>query len=181
MPKRVLSIDPGAERLGWSALEKQETDPPIHLGLGYFGIPRKVNGSNTPYQEYRLSLIDFWIDQTPILLDRYKPDEVVCEIVPPNFGGNTAASIQGHLAICASTTIQVIARQRDLPVIQIGATTVKTRIGGDKKASKAKVRNGIIKIMPELERFKKEWTASKVWDVSDAVAIGLTHWGYKCP
>lgn len=180
MPERVLGIDPGAERLGWCVLKRDsKTKPPKYLGLGYFGVPRKVNGSNTPFQEYRLSLLDFWINQTPILLDRYKPDEIVCETVPPDFGGNRAATVQGHLALCAVTTLQVIARQRGLPVSQIGATTVKTRIGGDKKASKAKVRDGVIKIMPELEAFKKEWTTMKLWDIPDAVAIGLTFWGFK--
>lgn len=158
-----------------SKREKRST--PITNGLGYFGIPRKVNeGKKTDYQPYRLSLLDLWIKQTPTLIERYEPDEIVAEIVPPVGSGNFVVATQSQLALCAITTIQVIAKQHDIPLAQIGATTVKTRIGGHKKATKVAVRNGVFKLIPELEDRRKEWT--KMFDISDAVAIGLTHWGY---
>lgn len=184
MPK-VMALDPGAERQGWIILddgtEREKIKPPIHHALGYFGVPRNLKGSkdkkdNTPYQEYRLSLIDLWNEQTPILLERYEPDEVVNEIVPPS-GGSGPTSIQLQLALTAITVVQSIARQFGIPVYQIGATAAKTRIGRGKKATKVEVRNGVFEIMPDLVEFKKEWT--KVFEVSDAAAIGLTHLGYK--
>lgn len=183
--KRVLALDPGAERQGWIVLEGSERHkikPPIHHALGYFGVPRNLKGSkdkkdNTPYQEYRLSVLDLWNEQTPILIERYEPDEVVSEIVPPVGGGNFVVATQSQLALCAITCVQVNAKQLGIPVYQIGATTVKANIGGNKKATKVAVRNGVFKIMPDLEIFKKEWT--KVFEVSDAAAIGLTHMGYK--
>lgn len=165
--------------MGWCVLESEGTKskPPVSHGLGYFGLERQVNGSKLPYQEYRLKLLDFWIETTPNLLESYRPDKVVSEIVPVVGGGNFVVATQSQLAIAAVTVVQVVAKQYGIPVTQIGATTVKTRIGGDKKASKVKVRNGVFKIMPELERFKKEWV--KMFDVSDAVAIGLTDMGYN--
>lgn len=179
--ERILAFDPGAERCGWAALERDKelgkNKPPEHLGLGYFGLERKVNGSKLPYQEYRLKLLDFWISKTPELLDTYRPDMVVTEIVPVVGGGNFVVATQSQLAATAITVVQVIAKQHHIPVAQIGATTTKTKIGGSKKATKVAVRNGVIKIMPELEDFKKEWT--KVFDVSDAVATGLAFWGYS--
>jgi Holliday junction resolvasome RuvABC endonuclease subunit len=176
--RRQLALDPGAERQGWIVLEEQgKNKPPIQHGLGYFGVPRNVNGSKTKYQEYRLSVIELWLEQTPILIERYKPDEVVSEIVPPVGGGNFVVATQSQLALCAITTVQAVAIQHGLPVHQIGATTIKANIGGNKKATKVAVRNGVIKLMPELEEFKKEWT--KVFEVSDAAATGLTHWGFK--
>lgn len=180
MSERLLAFDPGAERQGWIVFERSEKDknkPPTHLGLGYFGVPRNVNGSKTKYQPYRLSVLDLWIEQTPALLDRYQPDEVVSEIVPPVGGGNFVVATQSALALCAITTVQVIAKQRGIPTHQVGATTVKTNIGGNKEATKVGVRNGVIEICPGLEEYKKEWT--KVFEVSDAAAVGLTHWGYK--
>lgn len=180
MSERLLAFDPGAERCGWCALEREskraKSKPPWANGLGYFGVPRQVNGSKTDYQPYRLSLLDLWIEQTPILIERYEPDEIVSEIIPPVGGGNFVVATQSQLALCAITAIQVCAKQLGVPVLQLGATTVKTYIGGNKKATKVAVRNGVFKVIPDLEDHKKEWT--KMFDVSDAVAIGLTHWGY---
>lgn len=182
--ERLLALDPGAERMGWCVLERDgkrfKNKPPEKLALGYFGVPREPNkssGKKTDFQPYRLSLLDFWNEQTPILLERYEPDEVVSEIIPPVGGGNFVVATQSHLALCAITCVQTIAKQHGIPVYQIGATTVKTKIGGGKKATKVAVRNGVFKLMPKLIDHKKEWT--KMFDVSDAVAIGLTHWGYK--
>lgn len=181
IPERILAFDSGAKRMGWAALERETSKPvkdkpPIHLGVGHWGVDREVNGKKLPYQEYRLKLEDYWIAKTPELLV-YRPDAVVCEIVPVVGGGNFVAATQSQLAATAITVVQVIAKQYGIPVYQIGATTVKARIGGGKKATKVKVRDGVIKIMPTLADFKKEWT--KVFDVSDAVAIGLAYWGYK--
>ena len=180
--ERLLSFDPGAERCGWAALEREISEkgknkPPSYLGLGYFGLERRVNGSSTKYQKYRLQLLDFWIEKTPELLDRYRPDIVVAEIVPVVGGGNFVVATQSQLAATAITAIQIIAKQHKIPVEQIGATTTKKRIGGKNKATKVAVRNGVFEIMPELVDFKKEWT--KMFDVSDAVATGLAYWGYR--
>jgi Holliday junction resolvasome RuvABC endonuclease subunit len=181
MSERLLSFDPGAERCGWCVLTRDskrgKRSAPEAKGLGYFGIPRKVNeGKKTDYQPYRLSLLDLWIEKAPHLIESYEPEEIVSEIVPPVGSGGFVVATQSQLALCAITAIQVVAKQRGIPIAQVGATTVKTRIGGGKKATKVAVRNGVFKIIPDLEDRKKEW--SKMFDVSDAVAIGLTHWEY---
>lgn len=180
----VLALDSGAERMGWAILRrdgKRFKSSIRHEASGYFGVPRQPNKSSkkTSFQPYRLSLIDFWIEQTPILFERYEPNEIVSETIPPVGGGNFVVAGQSHLALCAVTTVQVIAKQHGIPVHQIGATSVKKKIGGNSEATKVGVRNGIFKILPELEDRKKEWT--KIFDVSDAIAIGLTHWGYQNP
>lgn len=184
MSERLLAFDPGAERQGWAVLTRDakrfKNKPPEYDGMGYFGVPRKVNESSQKkkdFQPYRLSVIDLWIEQTPILIERYEPDEIVSEIVPPVGGGQFVVATQSHLALCAITTVQTVAKQHGIPVHQIGATTIKARIGGGKKATKVAVRNGVIKLMPSLADFKKEWT--KVFEISDAFGAGLAHWGYK--
>src|SRR3954470_4313696 len=99
---KVLAIDPGAKRLGWAVLEETDKNkPPIYHGSGYFGVERGGNDgkeNKEPYQKYRLRLVDFWIKQAPIMFNRYKPDVVVAEIVPPVGGGNFVVATQSQLA-----------------------------------------------------------------------------------
>jgi len=173
----VISFDPGAERMGYAVLEQSKNKDIKKLGYGQLGVQRQRNKQNKleAYHAYRMRLIDFWLKEAPILIRSFTPDIVVNEIVPVVGGGNFVAATQSQLAGTAITIVQAVAKQYDLPVSQIGATTVKAKIGGGKKATKVAVRNGVFKILPELEVHKKEWT--KVFDVSDAFAIGLTHLG----
>lgn len=180
----ILALDPGAERMGWCVLArdgKRFKSSIRCVASGYFGVAREPNNSNTKtdFQPYRLSLLDFWIKTTPELIERYEPNEVVSEIIPAVGGGNFVVATQSHLALCAINTVQVVAKQYGLPVHQVGATTVKKAVGGNGEATKVQVRNGVLTLLPELEYRRKEWT--KVFDVSDALAIGLTHMGYKNP
>lgn len=177
---KVLGFDPGAFRMGWCVLEKGEDtgSAPKLVGSGVFGLERGSNGSKKEeYQKYRLRLIEFWIEQATYLYRAYKPELVVNEIVPVVGGGNFVLATQGQLAATAITTAQAVALQQKIRVEQIGATTIKKRIGGKKNATKVGVRNGVYAIMPETKRFHSEWT--KVFDCSDAFAIALTHLGYK--
>jgi Holliday junction resolvasome RuvABC endonuclease subunit len=175
---RGLFLDPGAIRMGWCVLDKEEAKnkPPTRVGHGIFGVERERNGSKIPFQEYRLKLLDFWIKVTPDLLTKYNPDVVVAEIVPPVGGGNFVVATQSQLATAAITTVQVVCKQQSVALEQIGATTVKSRIGGSKKATKVMVRKGVLKLMPDTKDFEKEM---KIADLSDAFAIGLAHWGFE--
>lgn len=176
---KVMAFDPGAERMGWAVIsETPKNKPPKWSGSGYFGLKRERNeGKPEPYHEYRLRLLAFWIHKAPELFERYQPNIVVSEIVPVVGGGNFVAATQSQLAGDAITVVQVAALQASLDITQIGANTVKARIGGSKKATKVGVRNGVLKLMPQLENRKSQWV--KMFDESDAIAIALTHLGYK--
>lgn len=173
----VLSFDPGAERMGYAVLKREKNRTIAKLGYGQLGVPRQRNKENKQeaYHEYRMKVIDFWLAEAPALIESFAPDIIVNEIVPVVGGGNFVVATQSQLAGTAITIVQAVAKQRGVPIEQVGATTVKARIGGGKKATKVAVRNGVFKIMPELEVHKKEWT--KVFDISDAFAIGLTYLG----
>ena len=173
----VLAFDPGAERMGYAAMNALPNKPITRLGYGHLGVTRERNSQNKPeaYHGYRMKLIDFWLKMAPELIQTYKPDIIVNEIVPVVGGGNFVAATQSQLAGTAITVVHAIAKQNGIPVEQIGATTVKANIGGGGKATKVAVRNGVFKLIPELEVHKKEWT--KMFDVSDAFAIGLTYLG----
>jgi Holliday junction resolvasome RuvABC endonuclease subunit len=179
---KVLAFDPGGVRQGFACVERsedgQENKPPIYHGSGYFGVKRLTNGKkDEPYQEWRLRIIEFWVEKADDLLRFYKPDRVVSEIVPVVGGGNFVAATQSQLAGTANTTVQSVAVDRGYPIAQVGATTVKAKIGGSKKATKVAVRNGVIKLMPLLADRKRQWT--KIFEEPDALAICLTSLGYS--
>jgi Holliday junction resolvasome RuvABC endonuclease subunit len=169
---RVLGIDPGAERCGWAVLE----DGPTYVASGISGLPRTRNGKKALYQEYRLSLIDYWVGEAHRLL-KTRPDVVVSEVVPvaTSPGSNFILAAQSQLAATVVTTIQVLATLDGIAVKQISAGTMKRKIGGVKDATKPRVRNGVLSIVPELAPRRRDFM--KVFDETDAIAIGLTELG----
>jgi Holliday junction resolvasome RuvABC endonuclease subunit len=172
---KVLAFDPGAVRMGWAVLEKHENKgvigTPILHASGISGVRR----GDLEYQHYRLQLIEFWLERTENLL-QYKPDLVVNEIIPAVGGGNFVVATQSQLAATAITTVQSVTLGKSIPVIQIGATTVKKRIGGNGKATKVQVRNGAM-ALTNTQSLKKYWTS--IMDEPDAIAIGLAAMGYS--
>lgn len=177
---KILAFDPGAERCGYACIEGAKDEKPALIGSGIFGLSRTVNeesGKREEYQKYRLRLIEFWAREAEWLLNSYRPDEVATEIVPVVGGGNFVVATQSQLAATVVTVIQAVCFQNKVPVKQVGATTVKAKIGGSNKATKVKVRNGVLNLMPEQHIRAEGW--KKVFDESDAFAIALTRLGYK--
>jgi Holliday junction resolvasome RuvABC endonuclease subunit len=169
---RLLSYDSGAERMGWSALAGDGATAPVYIDSGIARFPR----NNKPYQTYKLELIRNWTYLGPSQFSTYKPDAIVCETMPAVGFGN---AVQAELAKAAITTVIAMAMEREIPVYQLAAVTVKKQIGGKQNATKVQVRNGVIKLLPELEPRKFEWTDSKkTMDEPDAIAVGLTQLGY---
>lgn len=170
---RVLGFDPGAERCGWAVVD----DGPIYVASGIVATPYN-NGER--YQEYRLRLIDLWIDKARELIDRYEVQRIANELVPPVGGGNFMVAVQSQAVLSMLTVIQAQAMAINLPIHQYGSTTIKARIGGHKKATKVKVRNGVYFFFPELkESMWTEWV--RVHDESDACAVALTDHGLRVP
>ena len=169
---KTLSFDPGAAKMGWACLESEETIlPPIYHDSGLIELPR---GDDEAFQTYKLRVIHYWAHKGRELLEKFKPDEVVSEIVPAM---GFERSVQNQLAQAAITSVQSTAFSVGFSVEQIGATTVKKAIGGNGHATKATVRNGVVKLIPELRPMVKQWT--KVFDEPDSIAVGLCHLGYR--
>lgn len=170
---RALAFDPGAKRMGFAVVEGDGKSAPKEVAGGHFGLER----GEATYQEHRLALVSLWAKATPRMLRSYDPDVVVCEIVPSR-GFNDAS--QSLLAMSAISAVQALAFFQGYPVEQIGATSVKAKIGlkkdDQKTATKVGVRNGVYKLLPSTERFRQEWVS--VHDVSDAFGIALCHLGY---
>lgn len=169
----VLALDPGAERLGYVVLEEREGELPLSRASGMVGVKR---GADEEYQTYRLRIIDYFIGKADELIRTHNPVVIVNEIIPP-VGGNASNQIQRQLALTALTAFQTVGRQSKIELKQIAASTIKAKIGGNRKATKTTVRNNVFVIMPETLIFKKQWVG--VYDESDAYAVGLTYLGYN--
>lgn len=175
---RVLGIDGGAERLGWGIVESTPTGP-VYIDSGLVRMPRGAS----PFQDYRVTFIERYVKYLTAPGSVYDQeivpiDAVVNETVPAvgSYGGT-----QMYLVNVAVTVVQALAIERDIPVHQVGATTVQKAMVGKrpkgKKITKAQVRNGVIDFLPVLKPRKKDWV--KVWDEPDALAAALTFLGYK--
>ena len=174
---KVLAFDPGADRMGYAVVESgpKEVIPKsgVILGSNIVSLPKL---DDETYQEHRLRIIKHWSDQAQLLITYFKPDFIANEIVPPT-GGTGGNIVHRQKAMAAITTVQVVAIQNHINIQQFAASTVKKAIGGKGTATKVAVRNGVIELLPSTERFKDQW--KKVFDQSDAFAVGLTALGYK--
>lgn len=168
---KVLAIDPGAKRCGWAVCEGREHANEIkYVASGILGQEQTLT-----YQEHRLGLIRYWLSSAHNLLYAYSPDLVVSEIVPPT-GGTIGNIVNRQLALTVITTVQTMAFIEMKPVQQLGATTVKKRVAQTGKATKPKVRDGVLRHLPELEPRRPEWTGKNaVWDEVDALAVAIAY------
>lgn len=163
---RVMGLDPGAKRLGWAVVEGDGSSTPVAIGSGVIGLELE---QGEKWQAYKLRLIQYIIREARRLLNTFNPDEVVNETLP-SVGFNNLTQVQ--LALAAITSFQVMAYEMGYPVSQVAAVTMKTRIAGNKRATKVKLRNAIFKLVPKLA--EKKWVA----DETDAYAAALTRLGY---
>lgn len=161
--------------MGWGVIDVEEALPPAYVGSGIFGI----NRGDESWQDYKLKIIKFHADNAIYLLDNYKPDVVVGEIIPAIGGHNFKSATQEQLAQAGVDSFYAIAHVMEIPVCQIAANTVKKAIGGKGDATKVKVRNGVMLLLPVLADRKKQWT--KIFDEPDGIAVGLAHAGFEIP
>lgn len=173
---KVLGIDGGAERLGWAIVE-DDGKKLSYLDSGIVRMPRNKGG--TTFQNYRIEFIKNYVSLLTapgsILDQSINPvDAVVNETVPAvgSFGGT-----QMYLVNVAVTILQTITVARDIPLYQIGATSVHTTIVGKrpkgKKITKPQVRNAVIDLLPEVAHRKSDWIKS--FDEPDAIAVAAAY------
>lgn len=169
----VLAIDPGAKRLGWAVVERNAFGEPRCPVSGIFHCDRQVGEA---YQDYRLRAMREVVGWSETISKTYVFGEVVHETLPVK-GFNDMG--QAYLALSVISAVAGFFMTVRHPVVQIGATTVKSKIGGSNKATKVRVRNGVWQLIPDLQGRGPNWKkGSKFFDESDAVAIGLAYLGF---
>lgn len=164
----ILSIDPGATRAGWAVLGTSGKDGKAsYIASGVVHYPRPAKRA---FQEYRMELSEYWVNEAFDLVEEYNPDVLVSEIVPSR---GPEIMDQLYLANVQITVLHTIALTYGVKVRQVSARSVQAKIAKRKpnlKVTKPQVRNGVIERLPELESHFK---GSKIFEESDALAIGL--------
>lgn len=174
---RILGFDPGLVRLGYSVVEKNdETEEFSLLHFGYLSHPRVEN----EYNRHLNNAIHSLCNVVPKLLHEFEPHQIAAEIVPVGrLKSNT------ELVVAAITVCKVIAFQWGVPWHDYGANTIKKTVTDDGLATKAQVKNAVMKQFPEIvaahkEEQKKQKDEGKKRapglpaDVYDSIAIALT-------
>lgn len=161
-----MGIDPGATRCGYAILkfsfENDVFSDHEYVVSGVFGLRRNDDES---YSEYKVRLIEN-SSEFQDLFDEHQPDLIVFEFLPVTNAG--AAAGQRLLAFVVATCGQLLAELNGIPWVEMSAVSVKKEITGQGKATKAQVKNALLKIIPELEKRKKYLA-----DETDALAIPI--------
>lgn len=158
-----MSLDSGAKRMGWAVIDKVKKDDPVLIDSGIIGVDRK---SSETYQNHKIKLIEYYRRASKDLLDAFRPNVLVAEIVPIHGFQNAAQSL---LASTAATVFMAVTPDH-VEIKQIAAISVKKRLTNNKTATKVAVRNKVVELYPQLKARQKEFKT--IFDETDAVAIG---------
>ncbi len=150
---RLISIDPGYERLGIAVLEKSPREKEALLYSDCFKTSAKMS------QAERLGLIGTEIER---VIAEYAPQALAIETL--FFSTNTRTAMT--VAEARGVILQAAARA-GLKVYEYGPGQVKVAVTGYGKSDKAQ----IISMIPRLIRIEKD---IKHDDEYDAIAVGLT-------
>jgi crossover junction endodeoxyribonuclease RuvC len=150
---RIISIDPGYERLGIAIIEKVNGAKEQYLFSKCFQTSKTLPHAN------RLALI---AEEVKSVIEKWKPENLSIETLFLATNHKTAMSVSEArgviLAECA---------RNGLKIFEYSPPQIKSAVCGDGKADK----KSIIKMLPLLIKIPKE---VKIDDEFDAIAIGLT-------
>jgi hypothetical protein len=182
---RLLSFDTGAENLGWSVLRRDAGlelnlyDNP-YINAGVLKWPRQ----GRPQQEYRMEMTASCRTRIIDLIEHFEPDKIVTEIVPSQGSEGFLKSGQSYMANVVATVIHCAALELGVSAHQVSARTWASKIALRKtksaKITKVQHRNGVLYHLPFLKQ-ELGPGAFKLWDLWDAIGIGLFELGYRTP
>jgi crossover junction endodeoxyribonuclease RuvC len=155
---RIISIDPGYERLGLAVIEKEKNKKEVLIFSECFKTSAKL-----PHSE-RLTLIGNRIKE---VIKKYKPEQLATEKL--FFSGNQKTAM---LVAEARGVILYSGTSSDLPVFEYTPNEVKIAITGYGRSEKRQ----IIDMVKKLIDVKKSKESD---DEFDAIAIGLTHFAIQ--
>lgn len=155
---KVMSIDPGYERLGISILEKEKGKKEICLYSETFKTSAKLE-----FKE-RLLLIGLKIEG---VIKKYSPNYLAIEKVFFNSNQKTATNVSEVRGV-----IIFLSLKNKLKVYEYTPLEIKLAVGGHGRADKKQV----IFMTKQLIEIKKD---IKYDDEYDAIATGLTFFAYN--
>ena len=150
---RIISIDPGYERLGIAVLEKNGGSKEVVLYSDCFKTNAKLAHTE------RLGLIGNEIQK---IIEHYEPKALVLETLFFTVNQKTAIKVAEVRGV-----ILFIAQKFDLNVFEYGPLQVKVAVTGYGKSDKS----AVISMVQKLVETKKDIQHD---DEYDAIALGLT-------
>jgi len=150
---RIISIDPGYERLGIAIIEKEKTGKETYLFSECFRTSK-----DEPHAK-RLALIQ---EELKTIIETWRPTNLAIETLFLNANQKTAMSVAESRGVILAT-----ASGSGLKVFEYSPPQIKSAVCGDGKADK----KSIIKMVPLLIKVPPQ---VKIDDEFDAIAIGLT-------
>ncbi len=155
---KILSIDPGYERLGIAILEKKEGQKEKYIYSETFKTSAKLDFIE------RLFLLGQRIEE---MIEQYQPDILAIEKLFFNTNQKTATNVSE-----ARGAIIYTALKNKMKVFEYTPLEIKTAIAGYGRADKKQV----IFMTKQLLKIDKE---IKYDDEYDAIAVGLTFLAYN--
>lgn len=150
---KILGIDPGIGRTGWGIIEVQNSK----LRIQNFGCIETSPNLDVPTR------LDHIYDSVFKLIKKYKPDALSIEELFFNTNSKTAFVV-GQ----ARGVILLAGAKAGIPIAIYTPLQVKVAVTGYGRAEKAQIGQ-MVKVILKLK------TVPKPDDVSDALAIALTH------
>lgn len=150
---RILSIDPGFERIGIAIIEKTNSNKDVLVFSECFKTSAKIL-----FHE-RLTLIGKEVEK---IIKKYKPEVLAIEKLYFTTNQKTVMSVSE-----ARGTIMYVASKNGLFIHEYTPPQIKVAVTGYGKASKEM----ILSMVPKLIDMKKGINSD---DELDAIAIGLT-------
>ena len=155
---KIISIDPGYERLGIAVLEKEKGQKETLLFSECFKTSPKLPHNG------RLALIG---DRIKEVIKKYKPEALATEKL--FFSDNQKTAL---LVAEARGVILYVGSSMELKVFEYAPTEIKIAITGYGRSEKSQ----IIDMVKKLIKVTKDTNSD---DEFDAIAIGLTHFAIQ--
>ncbi|MHB8189431.1 MAG: crossover junction endodeoxyribonuclease RuvC [Ferrimicrobium sp.] len=151
--RRVLGVDPGLRRVGYSVLEQRSGS----IALVSAGLI--VTKSGVPRGERLLDIHRCIIE----VIDQYEPGNMVIERVL--FARNVSSALMVAEAI---GSIRLAGALRGLEAVEVGANQVKLGLSGDGNASKQQMQQ-MVRLLLDLAE------PPRPPDVADAIAVAYAY------
>jgi crossover junction endodeoxyribonuclease RuvC len=150
---RILGIDPGIGRCGWSVIEPIGSSFKVY---GYGCIETKVNG---PHEKRLLEISE----QIETIIKKYKPEVLAIEELFFGSNAKTAFAVGEARGVAIAESAK-----KKLEVAIYNPVEVKIAVTGYGRADKSQIGQ-MVKMILRLEKMPK------LDDTTDALAVALAH------
>lgn len=168
----ILGIDPGTATTGYGVIKI----PDDILGREFnYDIELITYGNiSTPKDKLMQDRLDMIYRQLNGVIEKYKPDQMVCEML--FFGSNTKTAI---MVGQARGIIMLAASQHRIPFVDYTGPQIKLMVAGSGRADKNQVHDGVRKFLGtpgrRRNKLKVNWKGGHLDDATDALAIAICH------